>query len=444
MSSPTKRRSLSCLRPYQQEAVTHLYEHDAALLLLRMGGGKTVITLAAVAELYRDGHITSALVVAPKAVADNTWRHELREWDIDLTVAVALGTAHQRLAALRSDAAIKVVTYDNLQWLARVMPDAQWDLIVMDEITRFNSGGKRYKAFRPYLQRAAIRWGLTGSFVANNLMAAFYPVQAVDLGRTLGRTIGPFRQRFFWKGQYEYHPLPGAAEGIAGLVAPLCYQPDPAVYQSQLPEVVYLEHEYELEGDTYTKLREDLAVEIDGQYITVAHAGALGNKLAQAASGFLYDGGRVDDTRLRLLDELVAAAAGESVLVWYWFQESADALRARGWPDLLDCLDAWNAGRVPVAICHPRSGGHGVNAQHGGSRMIWFEGTWSAEERAQAEARLHRQGQTRTVFVHDLLALENGRPTIDHAMKAKREGKMSLADAVAKSLGVACPEEALA
>jgi hypothetical protein len=29
-------------------------------------------------------------------------------------------------------------------------------------------------------------------------------------------------------------------------------------------------------------------------------------------------------------------------------------------------------------------------------------------------------------------------------MKAKREGKMSLADAVAKSLGVACPEEALA
>ena len=229
MSSPAARRSLSCLRPYQQEAVTHLYEHDAALLLLRMGGGKTVITGAAIAELYRDGHITSCLVVAPKAVAQHTWRHEMQQWAelAHLTVSVALGTAAQRKAALLAPAQVHVITYDNLQWLRYALPERRWDLIVMDEVTRFNNGGKRWRSFYPVLQDARIRWGLTGSFCANSLLHAYYPVRAVDLGETFGHTRDRFLRDYFIRGPFEWKPRPSAAEQIGQKAAHLVYQPDP-------------------------------------------------------------------------------------------------------------------------------------------------------------------------------------------------------------------------
>ena len=32
----------------------------------------------------------------------------------------------------------------------------------------------------------------------------------------------------------------------------------------------------------------------------------------------------------------------------------------------------WNAGKIPVAVIHPASAGHGLNLQAGGSTLVWF------------------------------------------------------------------------
>ena len=50
------------------------------------------------------------------------------------------------------------------------------------------------------------------------------------------------------------------------------------------------------------------------------------------------------------------------------------------------------------------SGGHGLNLQFGGARMIWYAVPWSPELYAQTVKRLARPGQTRPVFVHRLLS----------------------------------------
>ena len=47
-----------------------------------MGLGKTVSTLTAIQYLmYEDLDITSALVVAPKRVAENVWTDEIEKWE---------------------------------------------------------------------------------------------------------------------------------------------------------------------------------------------------------------------------------------------------------------------------------------------------------------------------------------------------------------------------
>jgi len=51
------------LRPYQETAADFLYEHDRAMILAPVGAGKTAITLTAMWEMIRDGHVKRWLVL---------------------------------------------------------------------------------------------------------------------------------------------------------------------------------------------------------------------------------------------------------------------------------------------------------------------------------------------------------------------------------------------
>ena len=55
-------------------------------------------------------------------------------------------------------------------------------------------------------------------------------------------------------------------------------------------------------------------------------------------------------------------------------------------------------------LAHPASAGHGLNLQYGGNIIIWFGLTWSLEMYQQANKRLHRIGQNRTVLIHHIFS----------------------------------------
>jgi SNF2 family DNA or RNA helicase len=58
-----------------------------------------------------------------------------------------------------------------------------------------------------------------------------------------------------------------------------------------------------------------------------------------------------------------------------------------------------------VLLAHPASAAHGIDGlKNACRRMIWFCPTWSAEQYDQALKRLHRPGQTRPVFSHQIVA----------------------------------------
>ena len=439
--------SLTMLRDYQDRAITFLYERNAVLLLLRMGGGKTVVAMTAAAELLAAGEVETVLIVAPKAVALNTWATEPARWahTAEMDIGICWGTPRERRAVLDAEHTVTVVTFDTLQWLAKEYAGRTWDLIIMDEITRFNkAGGKRFKAFWPFLQRASVRWGLTGSLGANHLEHIFNPVRAVDLGSTLGTSVSKFRRAYFYQppSGFGWTAYAGAAAIVAAQIKHLVYQPDPAVYQSQLPEVVRLRHEYAVSdaaAAAYKTLTDEYVLSMEsGEVVSVASAGVLVSKLQQCVSGFLYDedGAAVslDRDRIELLQELITEAAGEPVVVFYWFQETGRQLRELGYVDLVSNLDDWNAGRVPVAMAQPAGAGHGLNAQAGGRRVIWLEHVYSNEMREQADARLHRQGQKDTVFIHDLVGMVGGRAGIDDAILKAQRSKHSTATRVMEVL----------
>lgn len=94
---------------YQAQATEFILDHHEAAILLGMGLGKSVITLTAIWELLLDYFTVSrVLVVAPLRVARDTWPAEVAKWDhlAGLSVAVAVGTKTDRLAALAESAMV--------------------------------------------------------------------------------------------------------------------------------------------------------------------------------------------------------------------------------------------------------------------------------------------------------------------------------------------------
>ena len=65
--------------------------------------------------------------------------------------------------------------------------------------------------------------------------------------------------------------------------------------------------------------------------------------------------------------------------------------------------DAWNRKEINALVLQPQSSGHGINIQHGGHTIVWYTLPLNLEYYIQANARLHRQGQTEPVIIHRIL-----------------------------------------
>lgn len=97
------------LHDYQKYAVKFIEEHKIAALLLDMGLGKTITTLTAINNLIYDlFEVRKVLIIAPLRVARDTWSAEVQKWDHlkHLRYSVAVGTAEERIAALKANADI--------------------------------------------------------------------------------------------------------------------------------------------------------------------------------------------------------------------------------------------------------------------------------------------------------------------------------------------------
>lgn len=132
-------------------------------------------------------------------------------------------------------------------------------------------------------------------------------------------------------------------------------------------------------------------------------------------------------------------ANGKPVLIAYWYQHDAERIKARFSVREIKTskdIEDWNVGKVPAAIIHPASAGHGLNLQFGGSTLIWFGLTWSLELYQQTNARLHRQGQTDTVVIHHIIAKGTIDEDVMRALRSKERTQNALINAVKASLGV--------
>ena len=410
---------------YQKYAMEFILMHPSAALLLDMGLGKTVITLTAIKELmYERFEVNKVLVIAPLRVARDTWPAEIRKWNhlAGLTYAVAVGSQAERLAALRSKADIHIINRENVTWLVEEsgLP-FDYDLVVIDELSSFKSyRAKRFKSLLSVRRTVKRIVGLTGTPSSNGLMDLWAQFRLLDLGERLGRYISRYRERYFLPDKrnaqvvFTYKLKPGAEEQIYNAISDITISMKAEDYLD-LPPCIHNVVKVALserEREVYERFRKEMVISLGGEEIDAMNAAALSNKLLQMANGAVYDdrhtGHHIHDRKLDALEDLIEAANGRPVMVCYWFRHDLERIRGR-FPAVRELktaqdIEDWNAGKIPVALVHPASAGHGLNLQYGGCTLVWFGLTWSLELYQQTNKRLHRQGQRDTVVIHHIVA----------------------------------------
>lgn len=441
---------------YQEYAIRYIETHPISALLIDMGLGKTSITLTAIRNLLFDSfEVCKVLVIAPLRVAKSTWTDEIKKWEhlSTLTYSLIVGNENERLSALNEKADIYIINRENVDWLVNKSGyKFDFDMVVIDELSSFkNHQSKRFKSLmkvRPLVKRIV---GLTGTPSSNGLMDLFAEFKILDMGKRLGYFIGQYRNTYFKPDKmngpivYSYKPLPNAENAIYEKISDITVSMKANEYL-KMPELLTSNYVVELsnsEKNQYDEMKKSLVLEITDGEITASNAASLSNKLCQLSNGAIYDDEQniveIHDRKLEALEDIIESMNGKPLLIAYWYRHDLERIKSRFSVRKIktsEDISDWNDGKIPVALIHPASAGHGLNLQNGGSTLVWFGLTWSLELYQQTNARLYRQGQKNTVVIQHIITKGTIDEQILKALQKKNKTQADLIDAVRANLEV--------
>ncbi len=493
MTKPLSRKDF---RRAQRWGVKRIYNNEATILAWDMGSGKTVTALTAADDLLEDREVRKVLVVAPLNVACATFPDEIEEWvhlrHIDYTLIRAedddkdIGRARdaayrfardvigldpkeaQRFAGKKKTAAkewkrrrlarekseLHIINREALPWLWEFF-GKKWpyDMVIVDEASMFKNGVRRTELKKPsqfgamakarkFVKRIVLMTGTPAPKGVQNLWGLAY---IADLGERLGTSRTKFEKRWFESDHMGWNltPRPNAVEDITERLSDIMFTLDEDDYP-ELPPLIKRQTRVKLPKRVLEEYHRFEKTMISQTYdVEAVNNGVLAGKLLQFANGSMYqeDGSDVwiHDEKLHALEEIIEEANGEPVLVAYSYKFDLQRILKRykkavvfGKGDVREQKRLWNKGKIDLLLAHPASVGHGQNIQFGGNIAVWYGLTPDLELYLQFLKRLHRPGQTRTVYMNHIIA----RGTYDEKLLPLLSDKEATQDSIMEPLHI--------
>lgn len=452
------------LHKYQLEASDFALKHKSTYQMLDMGMGKTAIALDWVKRMPKNARGT--LVIAPLSTIYSSWPDELKLWAPELTVTVLHGK--NKNEGLTDKSSVYLVNFEGVQWLFEklkeyfaVTKSVPFRSIVIDEGSMIKSHNtKRFKVLQTLIEIfPKYRMILSGTPAPNTLQDLWSQYYILDKGQSLGRNISTFRNKYMLQVDrmgYIYRLKKGAKDKIYEQIKPLTFRLDAKDYLT-IPDRQDNIIKVKLPQSTlgkYKSLESDFYMALDDESTVAFSVPALAMKLRQFVQGCLYvdvdpaskmpkSGSRpfveIHNVKLKALQNIVENSGGRGILCPIQFRFELEVLK-KAFPSASviaggtsaaqagKLIKQWNQGSIPLLICHPKSIGHGVNLQAGSNIIVWYGLTWSAEQYAQLNGRLHRQGQKHKVIIHHLVCADTIDEQIIKALGKKIAGQKDMLD----------------
>lgn len=426
------------------------YSRGAALLM-EMGCGKTITSIAIAGTLYQFGKVKRILIVAPLSIL-GVWEDEFERFaDYPYTMTVLKGGSSKKREQLEEVASdglqIVVVNYESAWRLEKELLAFDADLIIADEGHKIKSGQASVsKSMHTLGAKARYRLLLTGTLITNKEIDVFSQYRFVNSG-IFGTSFYAFRGRYFDMVGYGNHtpvfrkPL---REEFLMKMHSVAYRVTKAECLD-LPEITEEIRTVELEPKAmrlYSNLERESYTQMAGSEVSAVNVLTRLLRLSQITGGHLTDDegddNAVSTAKLDALSDIVdtAMAEGRKLVVMARFipelndiQEMLErkgigyAMVRGGVKHRSDEIRRFQQDEdCRVFIGQIAAAGLGITLT-AASTMIFYSLDYSMSNFEQAKARIHRVSQTENCHYIYLVA----KNTVDRKVIRALRSKVDLA-----------------
>lgn len=473
------------LRPVPIREPFHLYQHQVkaynialalkgAALLMDMGTGKTLTTVAITGRRFLDGRIKRVLIIAPTSVCA-VWPAEYKKFgDFPSRVALLLGDHAQRVRALKWLCApappgmeeplrVAVINYESC-WRLKDgktdhLHDFHADMVVCDESQRIKSpSAKQSKAVWKLGDLARYRMILSGTPIQKDTRDIWSQYRFLAPS-VFPMTFGSFQSRYAIMGGFEGRQYIGARN-----LEELTRKTHACGFRIKkeecldLPPKTYEDYPVELDLKTrqlYRTLQKQSIAELEnGGEVTANHVLVRMLRLQQLTGGFLVDdqGERhqVNTAKLDALREILESLVldeGKKLIIFSRFLAEMDAIQDMIGPML--GKERLSFVRIDGSVKARKRGGIVEKFQNDPScrvflgeldacaegltltaaqTVVYYSVNWNYAKYQQSADRVHRIGQTGTCTYIHLVVPGTIDQKIMQALKSKGDLAKSVVD----------------
>ena len=290
--------------PYEHQikafdfAIKQFKKSQGTALLLEMGCGKSLISVAVAGALYKAQKLKKLLIVCPLSIC-SVWEEEFSKFaDFDYELNILKGTSDKKAQILNSmdniPLQVAVINYESV-W--RIEHDVKlWhpEMIICDESHKIKTHNiSASKSLHRLGEIAKYKLILTGTVITNKAIDIFSQYKFLDPS-IFGKSFYTFRNHYFEMCGYGNH-TPVLKESMKEELKNKIHSIAFVVKKSDcldLPEITEIVRKIELEPramNTYKKLVQDSFIELKNSEVTATNILTKILRLSQLTGGFLSD-----------------------------------------------------------------------------------------------------------------------------------------------------------
>ena len=312
-------------------------------LLMEMGTGKSLTTIAVAGRLWLEGEIERMLVVAPLSIL-GVWQEEFLKFaDFPYSLAILNRSGSRKSENLRQTPTdglqVAIINYESAWRLEDELAAWDADLIVCDEGHKIKTHNiAASKCMHRLGARARYRMLLTGTIITNKAIDVFSPYKFLNPA-VFGNSFYAFRNRYFDMTGYGLHvPVmkTGMAKELTRRIHSIAFRATKAECLD-LPETTEIERTVELESQAHGMYRElvrDSFISLKDGEVSAANVLTRLLRLSQLTGGFLCQDNSdrpvsVSTAKMAALADIVDSATedGKKLVIIARFLPEIDAIR---------------------------------------------------------------------------------------------------------------------
>lgn len=429
------------LRKYQKDIVNKALNHEGYGIFMDTGTGKTVCAL----EIAK--HLGKTLVLCPLSVIETAWIDDCHKFYPDLRIVNCWGeNRKQRYKALETNSDVYVMNYESFKILKNEIAKMNFECMIVDESSAMkNMTAQITSEILSMIDIIPRRYVLSGTPNPNSNLELF-PQMKFVLPDLFGSSFYGWQATYFHQDMTDPHKwyqtqedkerlFSRLSEGSVFLKKEECIDLPPKIFQIREYTMCKKQEEYYM--DMVNNIRDNI-----NQWSKFEFTAKL-MKLREILSGFVINKDEAitefKTSKKDILKQTIDEIGNHSIIIWCQFQYEIETLAKEFNGVALtsktknrdQIIRDFKSNKIHLLFTHPKLLGKGLTFTNC-TYNIYYSLSFSYEEFAQSQDRIHRIGQDEKC-TYIILQAKN---TIDERIYRCLQNKKNIVDELYLEMGM--------